>query len=319
LLARDRDAVSDALNRIDDARPGQREKALELLGALERALSFPGPTRVGLTGAPGVGKSSLLDAIVRALRARGETLGILAVDPSSRRTGGALLGDRVRVRSSSSDPGVFLRSMAARGRLGGVADATRASVIVLAAAFDWVFVETVGVGQSETDVATLVDTLVYVAQPGAGDLLQFMKAGILELPDVFVVNKADLGAAAARTAAELEAGLGLGFPDAASGWIPPVLLVSARDGNGVLELVETLRAHRRHLESSKTLEARRGRGKEAFILETLERRYGSYGSAQLGGSAGIASRVREARDASAFSLVLALGREIEDSFRKPVP
>jgi LAO/AO transport system kinase len=319
LLARDRDAVSDALNRIDDARPGQREKALELLGALERALRFPGPPRVGLTGAPGVGKSSLLDAIVRALRARDETLGIVAVDPSSRRTGGALLGDRVRVRSSSSDPGVFLRSMAARGRLGGVADATRASVIVLAAAFDWVFVETVGVGQSETDVAMLVDTLVYVAQPGAGDLLQFMKAGILELPDVFVVNKADLGAAAARTAAELEAGLGLGFRDAASGWTPPILLVSARDGSGVPDLVETLRAHRRHLESGSTLEARRGRGKEAFVLEALERRYGSYGSAQLGGPAGIASRVREARDTSAFSLVLALGREIEDSFRKPVP
>ena len=319
MLARDRDAVSEALNRIDDARPGQREKALELLGVLERKARFPGPPRVGLTGAPGAGKSSLLDAIVRTLRASGETLGIVAVDPSSRRTGGALLGDRIRVRSGSSDAGVFFRSMAARERLGGVADATRAGVTVLAAAFDWVFVETVGVGQSETDVATLVDTLVYVAQPGAGDLLQFMKAGILEVPDVFVVNKADLGPAVARTAGELEAALGLGWRDAASGWTPPILLASARDGTGISELVATLRAHRRHLESSGALEARRTRGKEAFIEETLERRYGSYGTAQLGGPAGIASRVREARDASAFALVLALGREIEDALRKPLP
>ncbi|HME73887.1 MAG TPA: methylmalonyl Co-A mutase-associated GTPase MeaB [Myxococcota bacterium] len=319
LLARDRDAVSEALNRIDDARPGQREKALELLGALERAARFPGPPRVGVTGAPGAGKSSLLDAIVRTLRASGETLGIVAVDPSSRRTGGALLGDRIRVRSGASDPGVFFRSMAARERLGGVADATRPGVTVLAAAFDWVFVETVGVGQSETDVATLVDTLVYVAQPGAGDLLQFMKAGILEVPDVFVVNKADLGAAAARTAGELAAGLGLGSRDTASGWTPPILLVSARDGTGISELVEALRAHRRQLESSGTLEARRARGKEVFVQETLERRYGSYGTALLSGSAGIACRVREARDASAFALVLALGREIEDALRKPLP
>lgn len=319
MLGRDRDAVSETLNRIDDARPGQREKALELLAALERAAPFPGPPRVGLTGAPGAGKSSLLDAIVRALRARGETLGIVAVDPSSRRTGGALLGDRIRVRSGASDPGVFFRSMAARERLGGVADATRAGVSVLAAAFDWVFVETVGVGQSETDVATLVDTLVYVAQPGAGDLLQFMKAGILEVPDIFVVNKADLGASAARTAGELEAGLGLSSRDGASTWTPPILLVSARDGTAISELVEMLRAHRRHLESSGELEARRARGTEAFVVEALERRYGSYGTAQLGGAPGIACRVREAQGGSAFALVLRLGQEIEDSLRKPAP
>ena len=319
LLARDRDAVSQALNRIDDARPGQRERALELLGALERSARFPGPPRVGITGAPGAGKSSLLDAIVRSVRASGETLGIVAVDPSSRRTGGALLGDRIRVRSSASDPGVFFRSMAARERLGGVADATRAGVTVLAAAFDWVFIETVGVGQSETDVATLVDTLVYVAQPGAGDLLQFMKAGILEVPDIFVVNKADLSAPAARTAGELEAGLGLGSRDHGSGWTPPILLVSARDGTGVAALVDALRAHRTQLEGGGGLEARRARGKEAFVQDALERRYGSYGISQLGGAAGIASRVRDAREASSFALVLGLGREIEDALRKPLP
>jgi hypothetical protein len=157
---------------------------------------------------------------VRRLRARGETVGIAAVDPSSRRSGGALLGDRARVRSGAHDPGVFLRSMAARERLGGLADATWASVTVLAAVFDHVFVETVGVGQSEAEVADLADTLLFVAQPGAGDVLQFMKAGVLEHPDVFAVNKADLGPVAERTASELATGLALAARDAA-GWTPP--------------------------------------------------------------------------------------------------
>jgi LAO/AO transport system kinase len=272
-----------------------------------------------VTGAPGAGKSSLLDALVRTLRPRGETLGIVAVDPSSRRTGGALLGDRVRVRSSAGDPGVFFRSMAARERLGGVADATRAGVTVLAAAFDWVLVETVGVGQSETEVTTLVDTVVYVAQPGAGDLLQFMKAGILEVPDVFVVNKADQGAAARRTQGELEAGLGLAEGVGAGRWVPPVLLASARDGTGIAELAVALRAHREHLVATGELAERRARGREAFVVEALERRYGGYGLARVGGAAAVAVRVREARDASGFALVLALGREIEDALRKPLP
>ena len=164
---------------------------------------------------------------MRTLRPRGETLAIVAVDPSSRETGGALLGDRVRVRSGAADPGVLIRSMAARDRLGGLADGTRAAVVILmAAAFDRVFVETVGVGQSEIEVAALVDTLVYVVNPGTGDFLQFMKAGILEVPDIIVVNKADLGAEAARTAGDLESGLSLGERQRGEGpprccWCPP--------------------------------------------------------------------------------------------------
>jgi LAO/AO transport system kinase len=295
-----------------------------MLDAVERGLPFPGAHRVGLTGAPGAGKSSLLDALVRRLRARGETLGLIAVDPSSPRTGGALLGDRVRVRSGATDAGVFFRSMAARDRLGGLADATRSSVAVMAAVFDRVFVETVGVGQSETDVATLVDTLVYVAQPGAGDLLQFMKAGVLEVPDVFVVNKADLGPVARRTQSELAVGLGLGErPDAGpDGWSPPVLLVSARSGEGTAALVEALDAHRAFLAGASGpagLAARRRRAAEAFVVETLERRYGAFGLETLGGAEGLVARVHEARDESAFALVLRLGREIEDALRKPRP
>lgn len=269
---------------------------------------------MGVTGAPGAGKSTLLDALVRALRGRGETVAIVAVDPSSRRSGGALLGDRIRVRSGAADPGVFIRSMAARDRLGGLAEATRAGVEILSAAFDRVFVETVGVGQSEAEIAALADTLVYVASPGGGDLLQFMKAGVLELPDLFVVNKADLGAAAEQTAAELASGLALGEREA--GWSPPVLLVSAREGRGVAELVAVLDAHRAHLERDGSLRERRRRGREQMVLDALERRYGSHGIASLGGPEALAARVHESGAGSAFGLLEALGREIEEALRK---
>lgn len=271
---------------------------------------------MGLTGAPGAGKSTLLDALVRALRARARTVGIVTVDPSSRRSGGALLGDRFRVRASADDPGVYLRSMAARDRLGGLADAAWAGATVLAAVFDRVFVETVGVGQSESDVASLVDTLVYVAQPGAGDVLQFMKAGVLELPDVVVVNKADVGAVAERAAHELRAGLGLGG-GAEDGWERPVLLVSARDGRGIDAVVDALDAHRAFLTAEGGLARRRRDARERLCVDALAHRYGSYGLEALGGRDAVAARVREAADRSAFALLRDLGREIEDVLRKP--
>ncbi len=238
------------------------------------------------------------------------------MDPSSRRTGGALLGDRIRVRSGSGDPGVFIRSMAARSRLGGVAEGTRASVDILAAAFDRVFVETVGVGQSEVEVADLVDTLVYVANPESGDALQFMKAGILELPDVFAVNKSDLGASAQRTASELESGLALG--ERPAGGVPPrVVAVSARDGAGIEELVRAVDAHRDELLESGALRERRERSRCAFVIESLERRYGSYGIDRLGGAAALRARISEGGGASAYGRVAELSREIEDALRKP--
>ena len=236
----DRSAVPEALNLVDDQRPEPRQQARELLDHLQRNRESLRAQRVGITGAPGVGKSTLLDALVRTLRPE-RSVGILAIDPSSQQTGGALLGDRYRVRSASRDPGVYIRSMAARNRLGGLADATSTSIEILSAVFDFVFIETVGVGQSESEISRLVDTLVFVAQPGAGDMLQFMKAGILEVPDVFLVNKADLGAPAERTAGELGAGLGLSTRRG-DGWEPPVLLASARATTGIAELVEALDA-----------------------------------------------------------------------------
>ena len=253
---------------------------------------------------------------MRRLRGRGETIGIVAVDPSSRVSGGALLGDRARVRASADDTGVFLRSMAARQRLGGLADATAASVVVLAAVFDRVFVETVGVGQSEADVVELADTLLFVAQPGAGDVLQFMKAGVLEHPDVFAVNKADLGPAAERTASELEAGLALAA-EASPGWRRPVLLVSARDGRGIDALVDALDAHRAHLVASGELRERRLRGAAAFVVGALERRYGSHGLERAGGREAVAARVESSAGRGGFAWIAEIGREIEDALRKP--
>jgi LAO/AO transport system kinase len=314
LLARDRGAVAPALNLVDDSRSGERAAARSLLATLETRVLFGGAPRLGLTGAPGAGKSTLMDALVRGRRARGETVGIVAVDPSSRKSGGALLGDRVRVRSAANDPGVFFRSLAARESLGGLADAARAATTILAAVFDLVIVETVGVGQSESDVADLVDTLVFVAQPAAGDTVQFLKAGVLELPDVIAVNKADLGALAERTARELESALALGEkPDAS--WVPPIVLVSARDNTGIDALEAAIAAHRAHLGTGDALAAKRRRGRDAWLREVLSRRYGSFGLERFGGAETLAARLASAPDASGFAFELALGAEIERALR----
>jgi len=315
LAAGRRGAVSDALNLVDDRRPERRALALELLDRLSALPRTAQARRVGVTGAPGSGKSTLLNALVSALRDRDQSIGIIAVDPSSRRSGGALLGDRMRLASSAREQGVFLRSMAARDRLGGLADATQAGTCVLSAVFDWVFVETVGVGQSECEIAQLVDTLVFVAQPGAGDMLQFMKAGLLELPDVFVVNKADTGPIAERTRGELIAGLGLGARAGGSGWTPPVLLISARDRRGLGSLIEAIDAHRDAIRTSGELERRRTAGALAFVLESLVRRYGEYGIERVGGIPAVERRMAGASGGSPFRVVLDMGQEIEAALR----
>jgi len=300
---------------VDDRRAPQRRLALQLLVALEEQLGSAGAPRLGLTGAPGAGKSTLLDVLIRRLRQRGETVGVLAVDPSSHRTGGALLGDRIRLRGRPGDAGLFIRSLAARDQLGGLAESTRASALVLAAAFDLVWIETVGVGQSEGEVADLVDSLVLVAQPGSGDLLQFMKAGVLELPDVIAMNKADLGPSAERSARELEAGLRLG--ERREDWTPPVVLLSARDGSGIDELEAALQRHRCWLAEGERLARRRRQSRDAAVLGQLQRRYGSHGIERLGGLQAVEARLREQPDASGFALAEQLGHEIEAMLAKP--
>jgi len=187
LLTRNPRAVGRAITRVEAGGAAQRE-------LVRRVYSHTGRARVvGITGPPGAGKSTLVDRFARLCRARGETVGILAVDPTSPYTGGAILGDRIRMQTLATDPGIFIRSMATRGAMGGVARATRDAVDLLdAAGFDWVLVETVGVGQGEVDVVRTVDTVVMVTVPGLGDDIQAIKAGILEIADVFVINKADL-------------------------------------------------------------------------------------------------------------------------------
>jgi LAO/AO transport system kinase len=307
VLSGDRGAVSDALNLVDDDRPDRRERALALLDALE---GRGAGARVGITGAPGAGKSSLLDAMVSELRRRDRSVGILAVDPSSQRTGGALLGDRMRLGSGARDSGVFLRSLAARDRLGGLSEVTGPSLDILIAAFDTVFIETVGVGQSEAEVIDLVDSLVFVAQPAAGDLIQFMKAGILEWPDIFFVNKSDLGDAATRTATELRAGLDLSRQRDVD-FVAPVLSGSARDGVGIAELIDALDAHAEHLRASGAIETRRERGRIARVRNALSTQYGRFGLRRLGAKVDLESFVRAHPDISAQRIVSELGSVVE--------
>jgi GTPase len=265
------------LNLLETRSPGAREQASALLAAVSpAALGGEAPGHVvGITGPPGVGKSSLLSRLAAEWRARGRTVAMLAVDPTSKRSGGALLGDRARIEVDPSDAGVFIRSTAAGDRVGGLAPATRAAAAALAAAFDVVVIETVGVGQSETDVADVADSVAVVVQPASGDVLQFLKAGIMETPDVLVVTKADLGKAASRAVADLQASLrALGSADtqvvAVSSVAPPV---------GIAALVDALDVHRAALD----LPARRRSARRMHALADYTAEHGERGLRALGG------------------------------------
>jgi LAO/AO transport system kinase len=247
LLAGDRRALARLLTLVEDGAPEvQREVVASLHPRAGRC------RLIGITGAPGVGKSSVASALVGALRQRGRRVAVLAVDPSSPLTGGALLGDRIRMQEHHGDEGVFVRSMAARGHLGGLAAAVPSAALVAdAAGFDDVVLETVGVGQSEVDVAAMADTTLVVLAPGLGDSVQAAKAGILEIADVLVVNKADQPGAG-RLEAELRGMLELGHAVASSGdtgsaaadaWMPMLLRTVAVRGEGISELLDAIDQH----------------------------------------------------------------------------
>jgi LAO/AO transport system kinase len=235
---------------------------------------------IGLTGPPGVGKSTLLGRLIAEWRRRGLTVGVVAVDPSSLRTHGALLGDRARIATDPSDAGVYIRSMATRGQLGGLARLAFPSVVLLRALFDRVVVETVGVGQSELDVASASDTVVLCVQPGAGDALQFLKAGIMEIPDVIVINKADMGPAAQRARSDLASALSLSEGEGA--WSPRLLETSGRDGTGVDALADCLEEHRAWLAQSGQLPEQRAQQVRHWIADAVRDRFGVDGVDRLG-------------------------------------
>jgi LAO/AO transport system kinase len=242
---------------------------------LAEAGTEPRSHLIGLTGPPGAGKSSLLSALLPLWRGAERSVAVLAVDPSSRVSGGSLLGDRVRIQHDPRDDGVLIRSTAAGTRLGGLAEATRDAAQALVAAFDVVVVETVGVGQSETDVAELCDSVAVVVQPGSGDTLQFLKAGIMEVPDVLVVTKADMGDAAMRARRDLAAALrAVGSRDT-----PVVAVSSLPPPKGVEELVKALDEHRAGVH----MEAARARMRRLAALSAFAAEYGERGLREVGG------------------------------------
>ena len=234
LLAGRPRAVARAITWMENGHPGARALMAQVWPHLGRAVVL------GLTGSPGSGKSTLTDQLARTLRAQGKKVGILAVDPTSPFSGGAILGDRIRMGRIASDPGIFIRSMATRGALGGLARATQDAIDLLdAAGFDVVIVETVGVGQDEVDVVSCVQTCCVVLVPGMGDEIQAIKAGIMEVADIFIVNKADRDGVD-KVESEIQAMKALG---AAKGWDPPALRTVAAAGEGIAELLEAVAEH----------------------------------------------------------------------------
>src|SRR3954465_15796850 len=280
LAARLRDgdlaAAPAVLNLVENRTEAARFEVAALLHGVAPA-QLGGEARahiVGITGPPGAGKSTLLSELVRAWRDGGRSVAVLAVAPSSRRPGGALLGDRARIAFDPHDDGVFIRSTAAGGRLGGLAPATRAAAHALAAAFDVVVIETVGVGQSETEVAEVADTVAVIVQPGSGDVLQFLKSGIMEIPDVLVVTKADLGEIALRARRDLHAAM------RSLGSATKVVAVSSiSPPSGIDDLIAALDEHRAGID----LAGRRTAGRRASALADFAAEHGERGIRELGG------------------------------------
>jgi len=268
-ISGDRGAIARLISLVETGGPGATEAVAALYPSTGTAYT------IGITGAPGAGKSTLTDRLIGRIRRDGDEVGVLAIDPTSPFTGGAILGDRVRMQDHATDPAVFIRSMATRGHLGGLALATRQAIRILdAAGKPWVIVETVGVGQVEVEIVDAADTTVVMVNPGWGDGVQANKAGLLEIADVFVVNKADRPGTddAVRDLTQM---LDL---SASREWTPPIVETVATDGTGVDDLFDAIGRHRTHLETDGLLVDRRARRLadelRAIVLERLARRTG---------------------------------------------
>lgn len=284
-------ALAQALAQLERHPYGPESQQL-----LDKAYAQPIGHVIGITGPPGVGKSTLTNRLITAWRGQGKRVAVIAVDPSSRRSGGALLGDRTRFTTDPLDQDIFIRSMAARDRLGGLAGLTIPAMILMRALYDIVLIETVGVGQSETDIVGVADTVLFCVQPASGDSLQFIKAGIVEIPHMMAVTKADLGASAKRAVADMKGALNLAGQGDPTGWTAPVLLVSAQTGSGVDSLIQAFAEHLTHL-LSHDLEAKRRTQAHSWLEEAIRDLYGRRGLAALRG------RLVVVKDQSPFSIL----------------
>ena len=268
-------AVARALGKIECTPDSEETVAL-----LDAAYAAPVGHVVGITGPPGVGKSTLMSALIKHWRIKGRTVGVIAVDPSSRRTGGALLGDRMRLSTNPEDSGLFVRSMAARDKLGGLAALTVSGMVLMRALYDIVLIETVGVGQSETDIVSVADTVLFCIQPGSGDSLQFMKAGIVEIPHIMLVTKADMGKPAVQAKADVQIALSLGYES--DSWQVPVLLVSSRARDNIEKTIATIDSHAAFLQARGLLSATRQTQAEQWLIAFIQERFGREGVRRVG-------------------------------------
>ena len=287
LLSGDVRALARAISLAEDRDPQATELVAELQPHTGKAYL------VGLTGSPGTGKSTLADALVKVIRDRGQTVGVIAVDPSSPFTGGAVLGDRIRMSRHTLDRGVFIRSMGARGHLGGLAAATREAIHLLDAyGRDVILVETVGVGQSELEVSTICDSVTLTLMPESGDAVQTIKAGILEIADIFVINKVDLGGAE-KTRRLIQDAMALGPKQA---WRPPIVMVSAANEEGIAKVWEAILSHQAYLKESGALTSRRQERVKQEVVALVAERAREDARRLLDGDTVVGRRLRDNRN-----------------------
>jgi len=284
ILKGEKAAVAQALNLLEDKKPSSLARRVKLVETLSLNAK-PERHVIGITGPPGVGKSTLLSRIIPIYRDQKKSIGIITVDPSSKMSGGALLGDRTRISYDPKDTDIFIRSMAAGRHLGGLAWRTRQCLTLFESIYDRIIIETVGVGQSETEIEDVVDTVVCVVQPGSGDVLQFMKAGIMEIPHILVMNKADRKSLAEKSKNDLEAVASIASTDM-EGWNLALSMTSALEGWGLDALVTAIEKHGLYLNERNISEKRR-QNRIKWVHMIFRERFGSFGVDMLGGEKNI--------------------------------